>query len=174
MNLVKVISTEADSLKRRVVKFLRYGKNDVQTSVAAEPFGIDSNPIKDMVAVYGETSEKGKTVIVGYLNKNQLAGIGELRTYSTDNKGGEKFYTWLKNDGTYEVGGDSKNMVRYQELESAFNQLKTDFNNLVTKFNTHTHVGVIAGGGTSGTTATPATSSSADISGAKIEEIKCL
>lgn len=170
----KVFSTEIDSLARRIVKFLRYGLKDVQTSVQVAPYGVDSNPVKDMIAIYGPTSEKGQTVIIGYINKNQLAGIGEFRTFSTDENGAVKFYTWLKNDGTMEIGGDAKNMVRYQELETAFNELKGKFNSLVQAYNTHAHAGVTTGGGTSGTTPATATESTADISGAKIEEIKTL
>jgi len=49
---------------------------------------------------------------------------GEFRTYSTDKDGVEKFYTWLKNDGTYEVGGNDDFLVRYNELAAGFNQLK--------------------------------------------------
>jgi hypothetical protein len=73
-----------------------------------------------------------------------------------------------------EIGGDAYNMVRYQELETAFNQLKSDLNNFISIFNAHTHAGVTTGGGTSGVTATSGTSSSADITPAKIDEIKCL
>ncbi len=175
MNLVKVISTEIDNLNRRVVKFLRMGKSDVQTSIEALPYGIDSNPIKDMVAVYAPTGEKGKTVIIGYLNKNQIADIGEVRTYSTNEDGEEQFYTWLKNDGTLELGGDGKNVARYQELETAFNELRDDFNNFVnTVYNVHVHSGVLSGFASTAVTPSIGTPSTADITGAKIDEIKCL
>lgn len=174
MNLVKVISTAFDDLERRIVKVLRMGKSDVQTSVEAMPYGIDSNPVKDMIAVWAETGEKGKTVIVGYLNKNQLADVGEFRTYSTDSTGELKFYIWQKNDGSCEIGGDVDNMVRYSKLEEAFNQLKEDFNNFVTTYNSHVHSGVTTGPGSSGTTPATGTTSSADISEAKIDEIKTL
>ncbi len=68
MDLVKIISTEIDNLKRRVVKFFRMGKSDVRTSLEANAYGIDSNPIKDMIAIYSDTSLNGKTVILGYIN----------------------------------------------------------------------------------------------------------
>lgn len=174
MNLVKINSSDFDSVKRRILKFLRLGKSDVQTSMEAGPYGMDSNPVKDMIAVYAPTGEKGKTVIIGYLNKNQLAEVGEMRTYSTDSNGALKFYIWQKNDGTCEIGGDDDNMVRYSKLEEAFNELKTDFNNLVTVYNSHTHTGVTAGPGSTGTTPAAGQSSSADITPAKIDEIKTL
>jgi hypothetical protein len=130
--LTKTISTELDSLKRRLVKVLRYGKSDVQTCIQALPYGVDSNPIKDMVAVYCETSEKGKVAIVGYFNKNQLAEVGEYRTFSTDENGVVKFYTWLKNDGTMEIGGDTNFAVKYNELKSEYDKTKTYLTTLKT------------------------------------------
>ena len=85
----------------------------------------------------------------------------------------------MKDDSTMEIGGSSDNMVRYSELQSAYNQLKSDFDNLVNSYNTHIHVTTATVGATAvpgvllPTTATE-TPSSGDISGAKIEEIKTL
>ena len=172
LNITKVISTSFDDLQRRIIKVLRKGKSDVQTPMESAPFGIDSNPIKDMIAVYGQTEEKGKTVIIGYIDKNKLAASGETRLYSIDNNGNLKTYVWLKNDGTMEIGGNTKHMVRYEELQTAFNQLKQDLNTFITIFNSHTHTGVTIGVGSTSTTTTPGTTSSADISPAKIDNIK--
>lgn len=178
MNLVKIISTELENfgnnLKRRIIKLLRYGTSDFQTTFEAAPYGLDSNPIKDTVGVYADTGDKGSAVIIGYLNKKQLADVGEFRTYSTDKEGNLKFYTWIKNNGTMELGGNTKNLARFQELEQAFNQLKDDFNKLVQAYNSHKHIGVTAGNSVSGITQQIATQSQADISGAKIDEIKTL
>lgn len=154
MKLVKTISTSIDSITRRIVKVLRMGKSDIQTSFSTAPYGVDSNPIKDMIAVYSETGEKGKTVIIGYINKNAHADIGELRLFSTDSNGSEKKYIWLKNDNTIEVGGSSDNMVRYSALETAFNIMLADLN--------------------SARAALSLPPSVANISGAKINEIKTL
>jgi hypothetical protein len=71
-----------------------------------------------MVAIYSETGEKGKTIIVGYINKNQLADVGETRLYSTDETGLLKTYCWLKNDGSIELGGNTNNLVRYIPLNA--------------------------------------------------------
>ena len=86
INIVTIISTALDSFNRRIPKFLRFGKNDVQTSFESAPFGVDANPIKNTKAVYLNTGEKGKDVIVGYINKNQQANNGELRLYSMDSE----------------------------------------------------------------------------------------
>ncbi len=158
MNLVKIISTEIDNLNQRVSKFLRFGLKDVQTAIQTAPYGIDSNPIKDMIAIYGATSEKGKPVIIGYINKNQLADVGETRIFSTDENGVVKTFIFLQNDGTIEIGGSVDNMVRFSDLETGFNQLKSDYNAHV-----HASVGAL-----------PTPISTASISGSKINEIKTL
>jgi hypothetical protein len=165
-NFVKVISSAIDNLHRRVVKFYRLGKSDVQTAIEAGPYGIDSNPIKDLIAVYAETGEKGKTVIVGYLNKNQLAAAGEVRLYSTDAAGEQQFYIWLKNTGICEIGGAGDFLVRYNELETAFNELQSKFNTFANSYTP----------GSPSTLGTPPTvsPSTADITKAKITEIKTL
>lgn len=164
MNIIsRVISATFDSVKRRKVKIKSLG-NSVETGIEAGPYGTDSNPIAGMDAIYAETADKGKQVIIGYINRNQLAGPGEYRTYSTDSDGNVKFSIWLKADGTCEIGGNTKHMTRFEELESGFNTLKSDFN-------AHVHPGVTPGGSSTGPIVTPST---ADISGAKIEEVKTL
>jgi len=170
MNVTKTISTSIKNAVR-FVKFLRMGKSDVQECRQASPFGVDSAPIEGMAAIYAKTSEVGKPVIIGYVNKNQIAEVGEYRTFSTDSDGGVQFYIHLKNDGTAEIGGNTKNMVRFQELETGFNNLVTDFNTLVALYNSHIHP---SSSGTTSPTATQGTSSTADISGSKINEIKTL
>lgn len=174
ISLVQIISTEIDSLKRRVVKFLRLGRSDIQTSLQASPYGVDSNPIKGMVALYIKTGEKGKTVIVGYINKRQRSAPGEYRIFSTNANGTLKAYAWLRNDGIMELNGDDDNMVRFSELETAFDELKSDFNALVTVYNAHVHPGVTSGGASTLITTSSGSSSAADISGAKIDEVKTL
>lgn len=166
MQLVQILSTAFDDLKRRIPKFKRFGNSDVQTSFEASPYGIDSNPIKGMVAVYSETSEKGKTVVVGYLNKNQLAKPGETRLYSTNDSGELKIYCWLKDDGTIEFGGNTDNLIRYEKLNIALQAqvdlLNTELAKIAVVLNT------LSPGSY---TLTPI---ELDISTAKIEELKTL
>lgn len=160
-----------------MIKVLRYGASDVQESFEVSPFGDDANPVKDMIAVYSSTSEKGQSVIIGYFNKNRLADVGEKRIFSTDEDGNLSTYAWLKNDGTMEIGGNSDFMVRFSELQSAFNELRSDLNSLVTQYNAHIHVAVdsvTSAPITVSPTVAQGTPSTADISGAKINEIKTL
>lgn len=170
IRLVKIISTSI-SAKVRSVKFYWRGKSDVRNSDEFSPFGIDGNPLKDMVAICVQTGQDGKTFVIGYRNKNQIAEPGELRLFSLDDSGTEKTYQWFKKDGTIEILGNADNMVRYSELETAFNELKLDFNRLVATFNAHTHTGGTIMGNT-GPVSVSGLTSSADISPAKIDEIK--
>jgi|SRR6185437_1077279 len=174
--LTSVINSVLDG-GYRVMKVLRFGKSDVQTADEATPYGLDSSAVKDMIAVFSDTVTKGEPVIIGYLNKQQLAQPGEFRLYSTDNDGNLITYIWLHNaagDGQIELGGTTDNAVLYSKLETAFNQLKNDFNNFVTIFNSHVHPGVQTGGGSSAVTTTLGTDSSADITPAKNNKIKTL
>ena len=121
----------------------------------------------------------GQGFVVGYFNANQKAEVGEFRTFATDADGVEQFYTWMKSNGTMEIGGSVDNLVRYSELETAFNQLKQDFDSLVTAYNSHIHITSATVGptpvpGVIAPTTSTGQPSSADITMSKIEEIKTL
>lgn len=175
INIVKIISTELTEAGRRIVKVLRYGKSDVQTPVQSAPFGSDSNPPADIRGVYTNTGNKGDNVIIGYINVNQIAEIGENRLFSTDEDGNLIFEMRLRNDGTVEIGGSVDNLVRFSKLKIEFDILKTDLNSLVSAFNTHVHATAAPGPPVPPTpvpSVIPATPSIADISPAKIDELK--
>lgn len=161
--LTKIISTEFDNLKRLVAKFRRFGLSDVQTSIEAGPYGMDSNPIADMIAVYAPTSQVGETVIVGYINKNRLAEIGENRLFSTDAQGNLKTFLWLKNDGTIQLGGTADNVVRFAPLNNELQDLASFINGELQS--------IAAGITSAGGSYTPGTLQ-IDISDAKVEQIK--
>lgn len=149
---------------RRVAKVVQFG---TKTADVISSFGDDSNPLPETIAIYANTSEVGDDIIIGYLNANQIAEIGEKRIFSLRDDGTLSFSIHLKNDGTCEIGGDTDFAVRYSELETAFNELKGKVNDLIQNYNTHSHA---ANGGAP--PASPATPSSADITTAKIDEIK--
>lgn len=155
--LTRNISNSIDKVKRRVVKILRFGRSDVQTAFEANSFGLDSNAPKNLIAIYGETNKKGKNVIVGYINIQQLAALGEFRIFST-NPTGVSIMTsiWLKNDGTMEIGGSLNHLTQFEGLLKAFNQLQAEFN-------AHTHV-------SNGAPAVP--QSTADITSARATNLK--
>ncbi len=163
IKLAKTISSVIDNLTRRIVTVYLLGRTDVQEAIQSAPYGIDSNPIKDMVAVFAQTGERGKTVIVGYLNKNQIAAIGETRLYSTDEDGNVKISIYLKNDGTAELAGNEDNLVRFVPLDDFVGALNNFFNQQLPLIAS----GIATGGGSY----TPGTANF-NISGAKIDELK--
>ena len=104
----------------RMIKVDQFGAKE---PYECSPYGFDSNPVKDMTAIYADTSENGEPIIIGYVNENQLADVGELRLYNS-NKG----YIWLKKDDTIELNGNSRTIV-------AFIDLKTELENTINKLN---------------------------------------
>jgi hypothetical protein len=161
ITLAKVDSTTITD-KQREIKVLQFG---AKTADECAPFGEDSNPLKDMIAVYAETAEVGEPVIIGYLNENQLAAVGEKRLYSLKPDGSLSFYTWLRNNGTMELGGNAHNLVRYEPLNNALQSLVNKINAELVKIQT----GLTAVGGVYA----PAPVS-VDVSASKINEIKSL
>ena len=175
--IVKIISTKIDDRNRRLIKTLGFGNDDVQETQNVSSFGDDSNPVRDLIAVYAPTTDIGNPVIIGYINQNQIAKVGEKRIFSTDSEGNVVFAIHLKNDGTAEVGGNTDNLVRYSKLKQEFDVLNDKVNSLIAKYNTHLHpfvglaIGVTGATAVSTSTETPST---ADMSSAKIDEIKTL
>jgi len=174
MNLSRLISTSFDAAKRRLAKVLVNGLKDVRTGPESAPYGTDSNPIADMEAVYADTGARGRQVIVGYINKNQLAAVGEHRIYSTDSEGELKTYIWLHSNGTMDLAGNSDNAVRYSKLAEVVTELQTDINNLKTIFKTAWVVLPGDGGAAlkAASSVWSSTNLSKDITLAKINEIK--
>lgn len=173
---VKVISTAIEKGFRRI-KATVYGETDIRTPRQIAPFGIDSNPVKDMTAIYLDTNKKGKPVILGYFNRQLIADTGELRLYSADEEGEEQIFIHLKNDGTIAVGGEDDNMVRFSKLKEGFDALKVDHNKLVTAFNAHMHPTAPVGPPSPPTpvpSSIPAVASTASVDASKIEEITTL
>jgi hypothetical protein len=110
---------------KRIIKVLQFG---VKTAEECSPFGVDANPLKDMTAIYADTSNNSESVIIGYINKNQIAGPGETRFYSLDSNGGLKAFIWLKDDGSIELNGSTNSAVRYEPLNNSITQAKVDIN----------------------------------------------
>lgn len=175
LSIIKVISTELDGLSRRLVKSLRYGKSDYRTTVEVSPHGIDSNPIKDMMAIYARTGDKDGDVIIGYINKNKLAEVGETRLFSTNADGTLQTFIWLKSDGTMQIGGDADFMVRHAPLKAVVEEIQNDIATL--KQAITTWVPVPNDGGAAlktGLTSWAGTALAQNIDDAKISEIKTL
>lgn len=178
MKILKVTQTYFNDLKQRIIKGWN-GKSDTRTAKQLAPFGVDSNPVKDVPYIYMKTELDGKEVIVGFIQKDLLAEVGETRLFSTDTNGNLQTYIWLKNaDNEMHLGGDSNFAVKFNELKTEFNKLKDDFNDLITSYNSHVHpaVGVIgtppAVAVTVSPIASPASPNTSNIDNAKNEKIK--
>jgi len=109
------IKSATFELGKRILKFEEFG---AKTASESMPFGIDSNPIENMIAIHSTTSNNAESVIIGYINKNQIAEIGESRLYSLDANGALKAFIYCKNDGILLLNGDSYSGVRYEPLKS--------------------------------------------------------
>lgn len=118
------------------IKVLRYGKKDVRTAPQYLPFGIDSKPVNEMIALYADTDDRGELAIIGYLIKSENTNPGELALYSTDSAGIEKFRIYLKNDGTCEIGGNTDNFVRFSLLDSNLQELVNNIQTELSKIQT--------------------------------------
>lgn len=101
---------------KRILKIEEYG---VKTALEVSSFGDDSNPVENLSAVYAKTGENGEPVIIGYINENQLAAIGEKRLYSLKPDKTLAAHIWLKNNGDIQLNGTVDNAVRYQKLDDA-------------------------------------------------------
>lgn len=108
----------AVELGKRILKVQQFG---AKSANEVSPFGVDANPIKGMTAIYAETSNNSETVVIGYINENQLANSGEVRLYSVDENKALKSFIWIKNDNTIEFNGNSYSMVRFEPLKQGIN-----------------------------------------------------
>jgi hypothetical protein len=175
--LLRITQTYFNGLKQRIVK--AQGATTTYTAEEYSPAGIDSNPLKDMTAIYIRTQSDGDEAIIGYLIKNKVAEIGEARLFSVDENNALKFNIWCKSDGTALMGtsdtpADYTNfMVKFNEMKTEFDKLKTDYNNLVSTFNSHTHILTLsAGTGTAAPSVTQGTANTSNIDNAKNDKIK--
>lgn len=101
---------------KRILKVDQYG---AKTAEECAPFGDDSNPVKNLTAVYASTGENSEPVIIGYINDKQLAKIGEKRLYSLDSTNNLAAYLWLTNSGDLELNGDADFAVRHSALNTS-------------------------------------------------------
>ena len=111
------------------IKVLRYGNSDVQTSEQSLPFGIDSKPIKETLAVHSTTGSSNESVILGYImNILDKTDEGETYLYSMDSSGTIKGSLLIKKDGVIEINGNTDNAVRYLALNTAIQTFITNLN----------------------------------------------
>ena len=163
--LVSFASSRLASLGRsRGDSVLATSVTDSDVDQESEVFaahGIVSRPSKATRGIRIRLGNLGIVIASYTYGVAPPANPGAVKVYSTDEDGTEQGSHLIDDDGTHVFNGGEDWAVRYSALETAFNALRDDFNS-------HVHTGVESGAGSSGAPATPST---ADITGAKVEEI---
>jgi len=102
---------------KRIIKSLTMG--GAATAKEAYPFGIDSQPPEGCTAIYADTSNIDEAVIIGYINKNQLAEPGSSRIYAIGSSGEVSGFLYARASGVLELNGNQFSSVRFQNLKTA-------------------------------------------------------
>ena len=110
---------------KRFLKVLQFG---AKTAKESYPFGFDSAPLEDYTAIYADTSNKGESVIIGYINRNQVAKLGEARMYALGSSGELLGYVYARDNGVTEINGGEFSAVRFQNLKNAIYDKDQDIN----------------------------------------------
>lgn len=126
---------------KRILKVFQFG---AKTAKECYPFGFDSVPLENYTAIFAETTNRDEAVIIGYINKNQLAELGESRVYSVGTNGEVKAFMWAKANGDIWLNGSQYTAVRYSNLNDALQNQKTLINAELIKIQT----AIVALGGT--------------------------
>lgn len=136
--------------------------DDVQTVEYMAASGEDSSPPDGSKVLILGIGSAYKIAIAADDNIEPSMLEGEKKLYSIDAGVIAAFINFLQS-GIIEINGNADFLVRYNALETAFNQLKSDFD-------THGHL-YTPGGGTPTQTGPPP-ASSADITPAKVDTVK--
>lgn len=103
---------------KRILKVFQFG---AKTAKEVSPFGFDGCAPENWTAIYGETSNKGESVVIGYINKNQLSEVGGSRMYALGSSGEVVGYVYARASGVLELNGNEFSGVRFQNLVQAIN-----------------------------------------------------
>jgi len=139
---------------KRILKINQFG---AKTAKESYPFGFDSQPLEDWTAIYSETSNKSESVIIGYINKNQLAEPGSSRMYALGESGEVVGFVHCRASGVLELNGSSFSSVRFQNLVQAINAQNVLINAELSKI--AVSIGLLGGSYVPGTISTNLTSS---------------
>lgn len=157
----RTITTNKDGPNNKIMLQVEItDPDDIQTIEFMNQAGEDTNPPNDTNVIILSIGEAWKIAIASDDNIEPSMDIGEKKLYSTSDGSIQGFINIL-NDGIIEINGNNDFAVRFNALKTAFDQLKSDFNS-------HTHVSVTS----LGTPTVPVPQSSADITPAKVNEVK--
>ena len=133
--ITRIISTRIQNARRRI-KVLINGSRDTQEVYESTAFGEDSNIPNGYRGIYMPTGEKGRSVLVGVININQVEDLskGEKKVYSTDDEGGAvQAFIIMRNDGSLEINGVGDNAVRFTPLDTELQNFVSFINTELTK-----------------------------------------
>ena len=145
--------------------------DDIHTVEYMSPPGEDSNPPDGAKVLIVDIGRAYKVAIAVDDNVSPSMAEGEKKLYSISDGAIASFINFLSS-GIVEINGNNDFAVRFNEMQAAFDEFRDDFNQLVTDYTGHKHGGVQTGGGVTAVSDTPGTESTADISAAKVEEVK--
>lgn len=127
MIITSIFKSSSIEEGKRIIKALIYG-GSAATAKEVYPFGFDSQPPENWTAIYSDTSNKDESVIIGYINKNQLAEVGGSRMYALDSSGEVSGFLYARASGVLELNGSDYSAVRFQELKTQIDLLQTQIN----------------------------------------------
>lgn len=135
---------------------------DVQTVEKYQHSGFASRPPETSKVIIERLSDTYLVSVAEYDGVlNDDLNAGDTRVYSVSSGAVSAFINYLAG-GNVEINGNADFAVRYNALQTQFDELKT-------AFNTHTHSGVASGSSSTGG-ATP--QSAADITTTKVDTVK--
>ena len=126
ISLSKINSSTIEAGKR-ILKVIGIG-GSAYTAKESYPFGFDSVPPKGYTALYSDTSNRDESVIIGYINKNQLAEVGGSRMFAVGESGDVSGFLYARASGVLELNGSDYSAVRFQELKTQIDLLQTQIN----------------------------------------------
>lgn len=147
---------------------------DVQSIEHICQNGEQTNPLDYATVVILEINKAWKIAIAvkDLVEPDATINRGEKIIYSLDSSNNIKAKIYFKNDGTLILNDGTDWAVQFTEMKSAFDQLKSDFDTFIGVYNGHVHPGVLAGGASTSPTPASGSTSTADMSNAKVESIQ--
>lgn len=145
--------------------------DDVHTVEYMSPPGEDSNPPDGAKVLIIDVGRAYKIAIAADDNVSPSMAEGEKKLYSISDGAIASFINFLAS-GIVEINGNNDFAIRFNEMQSAFDEMKDDLNQLVNDYTNHKHGGVQSGGGVTAVPDIPGTESTADMAAAKVDEVK--
>jgi hypothetical protein len=152
--------------------------DDIQTIELIRQSGEDYVPQNDSSVVIADLGPAYRVGIAVDDGVEPSVSSGERELYSYDENRSKQSWIRILTNSDVEINGNDDNAVRYSVLKAQFDQLKSDFDQAMIYINTHTHNDSLGAPTTPPLLPSPPwpapgiQSSTADMSGAKIDNIK--